>query len=243
MPVGCDHHDRRWLRVAAAEVFGNVRGNVGEVVRLCWVAGERPPWLQVAAFVVSVWTLWWIGGQFVVSGAPPSAIEVLGNLGGRFGLAESSWGERVARAWEHAGPVLATAGGLLWAATSEREQSTALLGWVCVMLGSEQIGYQPSVVVAVGALVGFVVVLLGCSIVVERTARGVPRMMSRDVVRAGVVAATLSAVVPLFAPCFFAFRLVRPYLTRPPRVVRSGGWSEVPEQAAPRRSEAGQLEV
>lgn len=219
-----------------------MRGQVKEVLRLCRVAGQRPPWSQAAAFVVSVWTVWWIGGQFVSSGAAPSAIEVLGNLAGRIGVAESSWGERVAGAWEHAGPVLAALGGLMWAATSEREQTTALLGWVAVMLGSEQIGYQPSVVIAVGVLVGFVVVLFGCSLIVERAARATPRMLPRDVVRAGVVAATLSAVVPLFAPGFFAFRLVRPYLTRPPRTIRSGGWSEVPEQV-PRHNEAGPLEV
>ncbi len=220
-----------------------MRGQSREVLRLCRAAGERPAWQQPVAFVVSVWTLWWIGGQFVSSGKAPSAIEVLGRLAARFGVADSSWGERVAQAWDHAGPVLAVLGGLLWAATSEQGQSTALLGWIAVMVGSEQVGYQPAVVIAVGAMAGFVLVLLACAVIVERVAETIPRLTPRDVVRAGVVAAALSAVVPLFAPCFFTFRLVRPYLTRAPRVVHSGGWTEVPEQVRPRASESGHAEV
>jgi hypothetical protein len=42
-------------------------------------------------------------------------------------------------------------------------------------------------------------------------------LMPRDVLHAGVTAATLSAVVPLLAPGFVLVRLCRPYVTRPPR--------------------------
>ncbi|PRW64164.1 hypothetical protein CEP50_06775 [Actinopolyspora mortivallis] len=190
-----------------------------EVLRLCRVAGQRPAWQHVAAFVVSVWTLWWIGGQFLVPQAAPSALEIWTNLLERAGITDVSWSDRVVRAWQRAGMVLAVAGGLLWAATTERGQTPALAGWVAVMLASQYLGYQPAVLVALVSLVGLVSVLWLVSLVNGRFVDRYPRLLPADVLRAGVTAAALSAVVPLYAPAIGVFRLLRPYFTQPPRTL------------------------
>ncbi|GAB3550868.1 hypothetical protein J2S53_000073 [Actinopolyspora lacussalsi] len=214
-----------------------MRAHWWEVLRLCSVVGSRPYWQCLAAFVVSVWTLCWIGGQFVAPEAAPSAVEVWRGLLERIGVPDVAWSGRVVRAWESAGVVLAVFGGLLWAATTERGQMPALLGWIAVMLGSQRLGYQPSVIIAVGAMAGFVFVLWAVSLANGRFVDRYPRLLPADVFRAGVTAATLSAVVPLYAPAVVVFRLFHPYLTRTPRILTTeydsghtpgvGGWSRV----------------
>ncbi|WP_218862916.1 hypothetical protein [Actinopolyspora biskrensis] len=206
------------------------------------MAGRRPYWQHAAAFVVSVWTLWWIGGQFLVPETAPSALEIWTSLLERAGLPDVSWSDRVVRAWGQAGSVLAVFGGLFWAATTERGQTPALVGWVAVMLSSQYLGYQSSVVTALLAMVGFVFVLWVMSLANGRFVDRYPRLLPADVFRAGVTAATLSAVVPLYAPAIVLFRLFRPYFTRAPRMLSAvpgdgrqpavGGWSRVAKDSA-----------
>ncbi|SDP64404.1 hypothetical protein SAMN04487905_106226 [Actinopolyspora xinjiangensis] len=214
-----------------------MRAHWWEVIRLCSVAGSRPHWQRLAAFVVSVWTLWWIVGQFLAPDSSPSAVEVWRGLLERVGVFDTAWSDRVVSTWESAGALLAVFGGLLWAATTERGQVPALLGWIAVMLGSQRLGYQPSVVIAVTTMVGFVLVLWVVSLANSRFVDRYPRLLPGDVFRAGVTAATLSAVVPLYAPAAVVFRLFHPYLTRTPRILPTeyengqtpavGGWSRV----------------
>ncbi|MBB5152907.1 hypothetical protein [Saccharopolyspora phatthalungensis] len=198
----------------------HVRAQRGELARLYRAALNRPRWQQVLAFGVSLWTLAWIMGQFLTPQDGPTALGVLGQLAARLGLTGGSWAERLTETWQNSGGGFALLGGLLWAATTERGQLPALLGWVAVMLGSERLGYQPAVLLAVVTLVGFVFVLwlaaalTNCRFVDRRTT-----LLPRDVVRAGVTAAALSAVVPLFAPAFFLTRLGNPYVTKAPRIL------------------------
>ncbi|WP_246195699.1 hypothetical protein [Halopolyspora algeriensis] len=175
---------------------------------------------------MSTWVLWWVGGQFIVPETAPSALDVLGELGNRFGLALSPWGRRVAQAWGQLAPLVSVLGGLLWAATSERGQAPALLGWVAVMLASERLGYQPSVVIALAAMVGFILLAWLCSLANNRFVDRRPTAPSHNVLRAGVSAAALSAVVPLFAPGVFVFRLCRPYVATAPGAVPAGRGSD-----------------
>lgn len=216
-----------------------------DVVGLCRAAGDRPRWQQLVAFAVSAWALWWVAGQFVMPDTAPSALEV---LGGRFGVVVSPWGERVAQAWGQLAYPAAVVGGLLWAATSERGQMPALLGWVAVMLAAERLGYQPSVVLALAAMTGFVVLLWLCSLAAAHFSGRRTTTSSRDVLRAGVTAAALSAVVPLFAPGVFVYRLCRPYVVRGPRVLPTeasgaGGWTEVPGCSGPESGIIGRPQV
>ncbi|MEY8039726.1 hypothetical protein [Saccharopolyspora cebuensis] len=205
----------------------------GELVRLCRAALDRPRWQQVLAFVVSLWALAWIVAQFVVPERDTTALAVLGEFADRTGLA-GEWVQRLAASWYDTGAGLAAFGGLLWAATTERGQGPALLGWLAVMLSAERLGYQPAILVALATLVGFVALLWVASL----TSAGMPDRRSglrpRDVLRAGVTAAALTAVVPLFAPLLVLCRLVRPYLTKAPRLLppgdaapARGGWTRV----------------
>ncbi|GAA2776918.1 hypothetical protein [Saccharopolyspora taberi] len=215
-----------------------------ELVRLFRVALDRPRWQWVLAFAVSVWTLLWIGGQF--TGSAPSALGVLEVLGGAVGVAAEQWTTQVAAVWHGAGAWPPVAGGLLWAATSERGQTPALLGWIAVMLGSERLGYRPAVLIAVATLVGFAVLIGLLSLTTARFVDRRSTLLPRDVLRASVTAATLSVVVPLVAPAAAIIRLGRPYITRAPRVLTPesgasgrGGWSRIPEQAkAPEQDRA-----
>ncbi|MEB3367862.1 hypothetical protein [Saccharopolyspora mangrovi] len=186
--------------------------------RLVLVALDRPRWQQVVACCVSLWALAWIVGQFVAPEHGPSALGVLGELAARFGLTGGGWAQRVAETWQHSGGGLAIFGGLLWAATTERGQLPALLGWVAVMLGAERLGYRPAMLVAVASMVGFVV-LLWITAQISRRFLERTTLFPSDVVRAGVTAAALAAVVPLYAPMLFLSRLGSPYLTKGPRPV------------------------
>jgi hypothetical protein len=186
--------------------------------RLVLVALDRPRWQQFVACCVSLWALAWIVGQFIAPAHGPSALGVLGELAARVGVTGGGWAERVAETWQHSGGGLAIFGGLLWAATTERGQLPALLGWVAVMLGAERLGYRPAMLVAVASMVGFVV-LLWITAQISRRFLDRTTLFPNDVVRAGVTAAALSAVVPLFAPTLFLARLGNPYLTKGPRPI------------------------
>lgn len=188
-----------------------------QLVRLCRVALDRPGWQQVLAFAVSAWALAWMFGQFAEQHAEPGALTVLGELSARAGVLGSGWADRVAHAWADSGAAPAVLSGLLWAATTERGQLPAVLGWVGVMLSSEQIGYQPAVLIALASLLVFVAVLWLAALTGSGFVDRAPALLPRDVLRAGTTAAALSAVVPLFAPLLFITRIARPYLTVGPR--------------------------
>ena len=108
-----------------------------------------------------------------------------------------------------------------WAATTEQGQLPALAGWFAVLVAGEAAGYEQAVQRAMLSMVVFLVVLAVGSItgrrafVVDRVA-----VMPKDVMRAGVTAAVLTAVVPLIAPGLALTRLIRPYVTKPPRPLR-----------------------
>ncbi|WP_229679959.1 hypothetical protein [Saccharopolyspora thermophila] len=212
-----------------------------ELARLYRVALDRPRWQQVLAFAVSLWTLAWIAGQFLGPDDAPTALGVLGELAARLGLTGGSWSQRLVETWQTSGGGFALLGGLLWAATTERGQLPALLGWVAVMLGSERLGYQPAILLAVATMVGFVVVLWLAALTSNRFVDRRTTLLPRDVVRAGVTAAALSAVVPLYSLAFFLTCLGRPYLTKAPRLLPlerapgRGGGTRIPEQPAPHR--------
>ncbi|MCI2421454.1 hypothetical protein MOQ72_28870 [Saccharopolyspora sp. K220] len=216
----------------------DVQAQQRELARLYHVALNRPRWQQAVAFVVSLWTLAWIIGQFLAPQDGPTALGVLGQLAARLGLTGGTWAERLTETWQSSGGGFAVLGGLLWAATTERGQLPALLGWIAVMLGSERLGYQPAILFAVETMAGFVVVLWLAALTSGRFVDRRSTLLPRDVVRAGVTAAALSAVVPLFAPVFFLTRLGNPYVTKAPRRLLDrtpgrGGWSRIPEQAKP----------
>lgn len=195
---------------------------------------DRPRWQQALAFAVSLWALGWILGQFLFQRDRPSALDVLGHFVSRLGVTPGEWPERLSEAWQSGGGGLAVLGGLLWAATTERGQVPALLGWIAVMIGAERLGYQPAMLLAVTTMVCFVVVLWLAALTSNRFVDRRAVLLPRDVLRAGVTAAALSAVVPLFAPAFFLNRLGRPYITKPPRRVFPA--ANIPEQAAPEPS-------
>ncbi|WP_263251582.1 hypothetical protein [Saccharopolyspora rosea] len=198
-----------------------MRARGREVTRLWQAALDRPRWQQVVAFAVSLWALAWIVAQFVTPEEGPSALRVLGGLAERLG-ATGGWTDRLTAAWQNTWGGLAVFAGLLWAATTERRQLPALLGWVAVMLASERLGYRPAILVALATMVGFVVLLWVASLSGSRFVDRRPALLPRDMVRAGITAATLSAIVPLYAPAFFLARLSRPYVTQPPRLLRPG---------------------
>ncbi|GAA2349603.1 hypothetical protein GCM10009854_29030 [Saccharopolyspora halophila] len=208
-----------------------------EVVRLCRVALQRPRWQQVVAFVVSSWTLAWILGHYVAAVGAPTALGVLGGFGSRVGFVDGRWADQLAVAWHEGGGALVVLGGLLWAATTERGQAPALLGWVAVMLGAERVGYRPAILFALATMIGFVAVLWAAAQLARHF--GFTTLLPPDVLRAGVTAAALSAVVPLFAPMLFLSRLGRPYLTRGPRVIPSARSGDDPVAEESPRSSAG----
>jgi hypothetical protein len=194
-----------------------VRNKGEELARLCRCAVRRPRRQLALAVVVSGWALAWILAQ--ISG-PTSPLDVLAAVSGWAGMpvawleAASDW------AVERSAPfgAVAVGAGLCWAATTERAQFPALLGWLALLAAGEALGYRPAVY---GALLGLGVFLLVLGLlswpfrrafVVDRVA-----LMPKDVLRAGATAAALSAVVPLIAPGVVVGRLLRPYLTRPPR--------------------------
>lgn len=201
-------------------------GRRRELARLWQVAVSRPRWQLWAAALVSLWTLCWIFGQIAEHASSPLGVLRVG-----LGWADvpTGWLE-AATGWLRTGRrqpllgLLAVAGGLLWASTTERNQLPALLGWLAVMVAAEGIGYAGAVDRALLSLAAFVGLLLVLALLVKIAAPGrrtfVLRrvvLMPRDVLHAGVTAATLSAVVPLLAPGFILVRLCRPYVTRPPR--------------------------
>jgi hypothetical protein len=85
-------------------------------------------------------------------------------------------------------------------------------------MAAEGIGYHPAVFRAVFAMAGFIALLWLISLpgkVSFMTNRIV--LIPKDVLRAGVTAAAMAAMVPLLAPGLIVVRLLRPYVTRPPR--------------------------
>lgn len=195
-------------------------GRRQELARLWQVAVRRPRWQLWAAAAVSVWTLCWIFGQLAEHASSP--LDVL-RTGLGWADVPTSWLDAVT-GWLRTDRrhsllgVVAVAGGLLWASTTERNQLPALVGWLAVMVAAEGIGYAGAVNRALVTLAAFIGLLLVLS-VPGRRAFVLRRivLMPRDVLHAGVTAATLSAVVPLLAPGFVLVRLCRPYVTRPPR--------------------------
>jgi hypothetical protein len=185
-----------------------------EIVRLARCVVRRPRWQLVLAALLSAWTLAWVLGQ--LADAPPSPLGVLAWTGIPLGAA-SSWARERADVlvW------LATLGGLSWAATTEQRQLPALAGWFAVLVAGEAAGYEQSVQRAMLSMVVFLIVLAAVSFtgrrafVVDRVA-----VMPKDVMRAGITAAVLTAVVPLIAPGLALTRLIRPYVTKPPRPLR-----------------------
>ncbi len=186
----------------------------GNFVRLALCVVRRPGWQLVVAVGMSAWTLAWVLGQLAED--PPSPLGVLAWTGIPLDSA-SLWAQQRADvlAW------LATLGGLCWAATTEQGQLPALTGWLAVMVAGEAAGYEHAVQRAMLSMVVFLVVLAAVSVtgrrafVVDRVA-----IMPKDVVRAGITAAVLTAVVPLIAPGIAVTRLVKPYVTKPPRPLR-----------------------
>jgi len=189
-----------------------------ELARIWACVTDRPRWQLVLACVVSVWTLAWVVGQAVAAPMAPS--DVPRALADWAGL-PTGWLDDVsgwARDPDRAGvfAVLAVAAGLMWAATTERAQLTAVFGWLTVMVAAEGIGYQPAVIRGVVAMVAFIAVLTLISLPGK-----VNLMMNRvvlipkDVIRAGATAAAMAAMVPLLAVGMVVVRLVRPYVTRP----------------------------
>jgi hypothetical protein len=185
-----------------------------EIVRLARCVVRRPRWQLVLAVVLSAWTLAWVLGQ--LAHTPLTPLGVLRWTGIPLDAA-SLWAQerRDVLVW------LATLGGLSWAATTERGQLPALAGWFAVLVAGEAAGYEHAVQRAMLSMVVFLVVLAAVSLtgrrafVVDRVA-----VMPKDVMRAGITAAVLTAVVPLIAPGLAVTRLVRPYVTKPPRQLR-----------------------
>ncbi|WP_045309228.1 hypothetical protein [Lentzea aerocolonigenes] len=185
-----------------------------EIVRLARCVVRRPGWQLVLAVLVSAWTLAWVLGQ--LADTPLTPLGVLAWTGIPLDAA-SVWAQERASvlAW------LATLGGLSWAATTEQGQLPALAGWFAVLVAGEAAGYEHAVQRAMLSMVVFLVILAVVSLsgrrafVVDKIA-----VMPKDVMRAGITAAVLTAVVPLIAPGLALTRLVRPYVTKPPRPLR-----------------------
>ncbi|ANZ35166.1 hypothetical protein BBK82_02855 [Lentzea guizhouensis] len=186
-----------------------------EIVRLARCVVRRPRWQLAVAALLSAWLLAWVLGQ--LAERPPTPLGLLAWTGLPL-QAATAWAQDRADVlvW------LATLGGLSWAATTEQGQLPALAGWFAVLVAGEAAGYQHAVQRAMLSMVVFLVVLAAVSLtgrhafVVDRIA-----VMPGDVLRAGITAAVLTAVVPLIAPGLALTRLVRPYVTKPPRPLRS----------------------
>lgn len=205
-----------------------------QLIRLCRVVLDRPGWQQILAFIVSMWALTWMIGQLTEQHAASGALTALGDLSARVGVPGSDWADRIALAWADSGAGPAVLSGLLWAATTERGQLPAVLGWVGVMLSSEQLGYQPPVLIALASMLVFIGVLWLAALAGSGFVDRAPALLPRDVLRAGVTAATLSAVVPLFAPLLFVTRIARPYVTVGPRRLDPEEAEGVDRSAPPR---------
>jgi hypothetical protein len=185
-----------------------------EIVRLARCVVRRPRWQLVLAVVLSAWTLAWVLGQ--LAERPLTPLGVLAWTGIPLDAASVWVQERESvLVW------LATLGGLSWAATTEQGQLPALAGWFAVLVAGEAAGYEHAVQRAMLSMAVFLVILAAVSLggrrafVVDRVA-----VMPKDVMRAGITAAVLTAVVPLIAPGLALTRLVRPYVTKPPRPLR-----------------------
>ncbi|MET0234622.1 MAG: hypothetical protein ABW224_08285 [Kibdelosporangium sp.] len=193
-----------------------------ELARIWACVTERPRWQLVLACVVSVWTFGWVLGQAV---APPMApLDVPRGLLGWAGVpvgwldAVSQWARQPSRQWVFA--VVAVSAGLLWAATTERSQLTAVSGWFALLVAAEGIGYHPAVYRSILAMAGFVAVLFLLSLPGKVSVMNSRvTLIPRDVLRAGATAAAMAALIPLLAVGLVIIRLVRPYVTRPPKVV------------------------
>ncbi|GAA4018388.1 hypothetical protein GCM10022247_47400 [Allokutzneria multivorans] len=209
-----------------------------------WTALVARPRAQLLVAVpLSLWVLAWVCGQFVEGGAQWSPLDVVRSVTGRFGSPDPDWLAAVS-AWlrdpVHRGLLgwFAVAAGLLWAATSARAQAPALLGWFVLMVAGEGLGYSPAFGRAAVAFLGFVTLLAVLStpnrgrMIVRRV-----RLLPKDVLRAGVLAAVLSLLVPLLAPGLALARLLRPYLTRPARPDPSRVGVAVPGAIPPPRIE------
>lgn len=192
-----------------------------ELARIWACVTERPRWQLVLAFVVSVWTFAWVIGQAV---APPMAPSDVPRAVAEWAGIPTGWLDGVTqwardpdRQWGFG--ALAVTGGLLWAATTERLQLPALVGWLAMLVAAEGIGYHPAIfrgviaMVAVIAVLGVLALPGKVNVMINRVV-----LIPRDVLRAGATAAALAAMVPLLAPGLAVVRLLRPYVTRPPRV-------------------------
>lgn len=185
-----------------------------EIVRLARCVVRRPRWQLVVAVLMSAWLLAWVLGQLAEH--PPTPLGLLAWTGIPLHAA-TTWAQERADvlAW------LATLGGLSWAATTEQGQLPALAGWFAVLVAGEAAGYEHAVQRAMLSMGVFLIILAAVSLtgrrafVVDRVA-----VMPKDVMRAGITAAVLTAVVPLIAPGLALARLVRPYVTKPPRPLR-----------------------
>ncbi|MEU7480362.1 hypothetical protein AB0A63_30600 [Lentzea sp. NPDC042327] len=186
-----------------------------EIVRLARCVVRRPRWQLALAVLLSAWLLAWVLGQLAAH--PPTPLGLLSWTGLPLHVA-TAWAQDRADvlAW------LATLGGLSWAATTEQGQLPALAGWFAVLVAGEAAGYEHAVQRAMLSMLVFLAVLAVVSLtgrrafVVDRVA-----VMPRDVLRAATTAAVLTAVVPLIAPGVALTRLVQPYVTKPPRPLRS----------------------
>jgi hypothetical protein len=192
-----------------------------ELARIWACVTDRPRWQLLLAGVVSIWTLAWVIGQAVA--APMAPLDVPRALAEWAGIPNgwlddaSGWARVPSRSGVF--DVLAIAGGLLWAATTERAQLPAVFGWLAVMVAAEGIGYDPAVFRAVLSMLVFIALLIvislpgKVSVMMNRVV-----LIPKDVLRAGATAAAMAAMVPLLVPGLVLVRLVRPYVTRPPRV-------------------------
>ncbi|MEV4318021.1 hypothetical protein [Actinocrispum sp. NPDC049592] len=192
-----------------------------EMARIWACVTDRSRGHLVLAAVVSLWTLAWVIGQAV---APPmTPLDVPRSLMSWADI-PTGWLDNVtewARNPDRSAVLglVAIAGGLLWAAGTERAQFPAVLGWLAVLVAAEGIGYHPAVLRAVLAMVGFIAVLTlvslpgKVSVMMNRIV-----LIPKDVIRAGATAAAMAAMVPLLVPGLAIVRLLRPYVTHPPRV-------------------------
>lgn len=193
-----------------------------ELARIWACVTNQSRWQLVLAFVVSAWTLSWVVGQAV---APPMAPSDVPRALSQWAGIPVGWLNDVS-SWAHDPArrlvfgLFAVAGGLLWAASTERAQLPAVSGWLALLVAAEGIGYHPAVFRALVAMLGFVVLLTLLALPGRANAM-VNRvvLIPRDVLRAGTTAAAMAAMVPLLAPGLVIVRLVRPYVTSPPRVV------------------------
>ncbi|APU17100.1 hypothetical protein UA75_26045 [Actinoalloteichus sp. GBA129-24] len=196
-----------------------------ELTLLVQRASDRPRWQQVQAVIISLWSGAWIVGQIGPPDTRLSPLDVPGRALETVGVdvrdALHSAGEFLAEPQRRTVLLLcAWVAGLLWAATTEHAQYTALAGWLLVMVAAEGLGYHQAIYRAVLALVGLVVLLYLCSLPLRRVPMNRrPRLLPRDVLSAGATAGALSGIVPLLAIGMLTTRVCRPYLTRPPALV------------------------